>query len=147
MRKIIFLDIDGVLNQSGLISHKQTVPFDSTCVQNLMDLYHRADVDGVVVSSSWRLGRTVTVVKDHLFEPNGVHVNVLGMTPHLHKERGFEVEAWLNEQSEEFNYIILDDYGDMVHLSYRLIRTDSQIGLTSDDVERALNLFETLPID
>lgn len=140
MRKIIFLDIDGVLvtPESGM---KRTA--DMNCVYHLNNLVGNTGAK-VVVSSSWR-GRPDLQNK---FIEWGCAFEVIGETPRIeHKtvggvlqtvERGYEIQKWLDDNKKPLDrFVILDDDADMVHLKEYLIQTDYNVGLTEDKAFRA----------
>jgi len=110
--KILFLDIDGVLNSAAYFKTRKTPrdakPRDIDPLKVL--LLHRIleDTDAkVVVSSSWRL------------HPDGLEnvrkavapFEVIGVTPrHARFEhRHAEIKEWLDEHPEVERYAILDD--------------------------------------
>lgn len=76
--KIIFLDIDGVLNSEKWYTERfdkdlQSYPlceFDPLCVEQLNILIQKTNAK-LVISSTWRLGRTIDELKN-LFEKVGI---------------------------------------------------------------------------
>lgn len=168
--KIIFLDIDGVLNHQiwfekvqHLRADRQSKEdyrfyFDPFAVGLLNDL---TDATGakIVVSSSWRLGRTVEELKKILKE-NGVTGEVIDKTPHLSFEdyanysysvpRGCEIKAWMELNKEKLgesigkyrNYVIFDDDSDMLYWQRNnYFQVDSYCGLTPNLIYRAKNFL------
>lgn len=120
---------------------------DSKAVALLNNLLERSRAK-VVISSSWRHLLTLSVIQG-LLEHQGFKGEPLGMTP-LQVEappgcgealRGHEIQAWLTEHPEVDRFVILDDDTDMAHLEDRLVRTEFAVGLTVEDVERALVLL------
>lgn len=119
--KIIFLDIDGVLNvisqgrdQFGSIFHKH---FED----NLRHLIEQTDAK-IVISSTWRFSG-LDIMKDMWLKRN-LPGEVIDITPYcaiIQKdesyesvERGYEIQAWLNKHPDVENYVILDDDNDML---------------------------------
>ena len=149
---IIFLDVDGVLNSvSNLIkvygkTHKMqsgySYPFDYDCLENLRDLVFETNAR-IVISSSWR--KSLKGMKK-LFEILKIYELdkfVIGSTPILGLRRGEEIKEYLYSLSDEtINFIILDDDNDMGELSQFLVQTNNMIGLTHENVEEALCMFE-----
>ena len=139
--KIVFLDIDGVLNTCEGLS----MGLDPRLVQELNVLIRRSGAS-VVVSSSWRIAGLVrmrTMLREH-----GCVGPVSGVTPILGPvERGLEIQAWLDRcRWRVSRFVILDDTDNMAHLRPHLIQTDYRKGLTPDDVAAALaKLRATLP--
>ena len=137
--KFIFLDVDGVLNhqqwfgsaeckenKGGDYEKSQFSPISVALLNNLTDVTG-ADI---VVSSSWRKGRTLEQLQE-LFESVGITGKVIGMTPCLYftglegysysVPRGCEIKAWLEtnkgilgEKMSKVRYVILDDDSDML---------------------------------
>jgi hypothetical protein len=169
MTKILFLDLDGVLNpevgEDAFVSHE-----DVLRVHARMKRIHRKDVRKrlswihpelvaklnrllasagaqVVVSSSWREHHTLEELQI-ILECRGFTGTLIGMTPVIkssrfgeYTPRGNEISAWLKGHPEVTSYVILDDKDDMgPHLS-RLVQTDLFVGLTYGDVERAVALL------
>jgi len=112
--KVIFVDIDGVLvTREGYMQIRRSkfapVPFDKDAVKNLNELTDKTEAV-IVVSSSWRQGRTVQNLKK-LFKSEGVTGKVIDKTPMLHlsgDSRGAQIRDWLSNHSD-VNYVILDD--------------------------------------
>jgi hypothetical protein len=51
--------------------------------------------------------------------------------------RGEEIQAWLTENPDVTQFVILDDDSDMAHLIDHLVQTDHKVGLTAADVKKA----------
>jgi hypothetical protein len=145
--KLLFLDFDGVLNSEPFYRVKASgvLPLDPAAVALLNELVRRARAR-VVVSSSWRLGRRVTVASlRRTLEEVGFSGRVVGKTPELvGQPRGLEIQAYLNGWKGKAveSFVILDDDADMVHLSHRLVKTTFRTGLTAQHVDRAVAMFE-----
>lgn len=119
MLKIIFLDFDGVMDTSyyDLILHKNgqsendsfgTV-FDPNCVRNLKEIIDKTGAD-IVVSSSWKYFMTYKDFLD-MWEYRGLpgFVTDVPPTPSTRRNRGDEIDAWLDECKESCKYVIIDD--------------------------------------
>ena len=153
-KPIIFLDFDGVVetiywektedgtwsfnvHKSGRkeLNNKQAIGW-------LNELYRKVPYD-IVVSSTWRMGMTIdelqTLLVNSGFNPD---IKVIGTTPILHRQRGQEIQAWLDTVSFAGKFIIIDDDVDMCHLLPLLVRTDCQLGFTIYDFQKALSLLE-----
>lgn len=146
MRKVIFLDIDGVMNSLRHVRriHKigedrQRNPyefFDPIAVRELNRICNQHDPD-IVISSTWRKIRPYVdnfqLLRDHFAEQGFEHSDrIIDRTPIFHKERGHEIQSWLNRncKGQEVKVVILDDDADMVHLVPFLVRTNFSYGLT-----------------
>lgn len=131
---IIFLDVDGVLNNQNTSIGVLNYPFEPTCFQNLKNLVEQMDAK-IVVSSSIRHclnNRQALLFK--LKEYDLDH-RVIGYTPFINGDKSKEIRAYLNSMDYQEAFVVLDD--EELSVPY-LIRTDKQIGLTEDDVELAI---------
>lgn len=162
--RIVFLDFDGVLNSHEYVRRVGTFGepvgvsgLDPDAVARLNTLV----VDGcaeVVVSSSWRHGRTVRELGKILFDV-GFNGKVVGKTPDCaHKPdgglwhgamRGNEIQSWLHLAPlfdiEVGQFVILDDDSDMAHLADRHIKTPFETGLTREHVDLAVKMLNEPP--
>lgn len=166
--KIIFLDIDGVLNnelwyrsenfrQGKDREEYELSQFDPRCVAHLNHLTLETNAK-IVVSSSWRLGKTVEELQE-LFEKIGIEGEVIDKTPYLRFQknddydrsvpRGCEIKAWLEsnksilgDKMSKVKYVILDDDSDMLYWQRKnFVQTDPYCGLTSQGVFKAKNIL------
>lgn len=156
--KVLFLDIDGVLNseQSAHMHHNPsnfatfTAPpvkhvfaseFCPIAVANLHRLLNDDPNLQVVISSSWRLGNTMEEF-EAIFKYLGLPVDrLIGMTPHLfNKQRGEEILQYVNENNV-YNYVIFDDDNDMDVVRDRFIHIDYKLGLTLYNIKQAQRLL------
>lgn len=150
--KLIFLDIDGVLNnEETFVRRRKEYDADREAyLEKLKDSDFREDSDidknlveelnkiiratgaSIVVSSSWRIGRTVEELQ-RLLTRNGCIGKVIDRTGRSsHGIRGLEIQEWIDVHKEYHisNFIILDDDADMEHLHSFLIRHNFKYGLT-----------------
>lgn len=152
MRRVIFLDFDGVLNSHEwqLRRHESrrergaTLGLDPAAVGLLNQLIDRTGAQ-VVVSSVHR--------KDglrhcrRLLTRCGFTGEVIGQTPDLQTLRGLEIQAWLDAQEAPDTFVILDDDSqDMAHLLDRLIQTGFHNGLTQAHVDAAVKMLRQRPM-
>lgn len=152
MKRIIFLDIDGVLvNRRSFTIYKKPGKHcmaDPDCVAALN---HITDTTGarIVLSSTWRKGRSVANIRS-LLKSWGVKAHVIGKTPILDGQvgriwisvdRGTEIAHWLKNKAP-CEFVILDDDGDMNSIAHRLVQTKFDEGLTMKHAEKATALFE-----
>ena len=119
MKNILFLDIDGVIN----IVFKKGYEFDSRPIKQLKRVILESNCY-LVISSTWRKTKTLKWLREKFKEWGIAKSRVLGVTPNLEKRRGYEIDAWLNNNRYRIrNYVIVDDDSDMeTHLS-KLIQT------------------------
>lgn len=119
--KVIFLDIDGVLNVIPQGFDKYGALFHQHFIDNLARLVKETGAK-IVISSSWRYGNMKGMWKDR-----NLPGEVIGITPfedQLIKKgkfknydeifRGHEIEDWLDNHPEVTNYVILDDGEDFL---------------------------------
>ncbi len=152
--RIIFLDFDGVLNHQiffqrtrqetkGQIVLARSVDIDPFSVGQLNNLIERTGAK-VVVSSTWRLGRTVEELQEMLSLKN-FQGTIIGITPDFRGEktvRGNEIEAW-RKVNRHSNYVILDDDSDMLLWHrHNFIKVDSYCGLTPNNVYLAEKILK-----
>ena len=110
---------------------------DPGCIQVLNDIVTRAGAD-VVVSSTWRYGKTVAELQATL-ESQGFAGSVVDTTPTgaPGSDRGEEIAAWLAEHAVD-GYVIIDDHTDMGELGTHLVQTHPAHGLQPADAPRAI---------
>ena len=133
--KIIFLDIDGVLNNYATLGEGINWEPDLVKILNRIIKETKAEI---VLSSTWR---QITQYRDVI--KNDMKINYIGKTPKLWKKRGVEIQTWLDENPGVENFIILDDDSDMVHLMPHLLQTDGEFGLTNEIANEAIKRLNT----
>jgi hypothetical protein len=141
--RVIFLDIDGVLNRTGY--H----PAESTGLRSWIEpeLASRlsAVIDAtsasIVLSSDWRVGRELDVLQ-HELAAAGVIGVLHGVTPILGPPRWREIEAWLAKQPiAPEAFVIIDDGFDMGPFAGRFVRTSPLTGLDHEAAATIVTLF------
>jgi hypothetical protein len=137
-RRVIFLDIDGVL--APIRQWDRYGDLDPACIQVLNEIVVRAGAY-VVVSSTWRHGRTVAALQEML-EAEGFTGCVLDKTPTgaPGADRGDEIAAWLAEHAVG-GYVIIDDHPNMGELRTQLVQTHPAHGLRPADAPRAIAML------
>jgi hypothetical protein len=152
--KIIFLDFDGVMD-TAYYDHmlsKQGLPgndpygtvFDPNCVHNLRRIIDNTGAD-IVVSSSWKHFMTYKEFLE-MWDTRGLPGFVTDVTPipDMRRNRGDEIDAWLNECNVECQYVIIDDLDGSnfnEHQIPRLLVVNPFFGLDEDTAERAIYLL------
>ncbi len=164
MRKLIFLDIDGVLNTRDWHSRmtKDTPRdefgwvFDPVAVENLGHIIKETGAS-IVISSSWKflgmaklremwkirnlpgtlLDITPNTVSDEVLLNANLDEMELGVC------RGNEIKEWLSRHKGEVsNYVIIDDFDDLLpEQENHVVLTDSLIGITEWDAEKAIRIL------
>ena len=132
---MIFLDIDGVL--APIRRWDRYGDLDPACIRVLNDIVARVGAD-IVVSSTWRYGKTVAELQAML-AAQGFAGRVVDVTPTgaPGSGRGDEIAAWLAEQ-EVGGYVIIDDHGDVGPLRTHLVLTQPAHGLTEADAPHVI---------
>lgn len=164
--KIIFLDIDGVLNS------------ETSCIESMKYEKHECDELGrdmphimhikwlnkiieetgakVVLSSAWRSSFSYLGIWRLLWSV-GFKGTVIGKTPYLDSYRGTEIKCWLEEHKSKIikhkdsswvlykepveSFVILDDDSDMEDLSDNLVQTESRKGLLRKHYKLAVKIL------
>lgn len=154
--KVLFLDIDGVLNNEehivkihNLLGEEQylallrkitEIPFDYRSCELLKDFIKKANVK-VVLSSIWRLNPdSFNIIRKY------AGIEVYDKTIKLNGTRGEEIQQYLDNHKEIINYVILDDDSDMLESQIRhFVKVDGKVGLTIKEIiqcEKILNMEE-----
>lgn len=143
--KVIFLDIDGVLNYRGCKDHIGGCRgIERSCVEKLNRLVEETGAI-CVLSSTWR---TIYPLKEmrQFLRDRGFAGKLVDQTPNFNRSgvRGLEIDAWLkntNRGESIESFVILDDNSDMFPWRHRLVQTDDELGLTDVDVDRAIDML------
>lgn len=157
--KIVFLDIDGVLNsEEFFIERTQDCRYDnyraagyspkmsrnlcsldSVAIANLNYIISQTGAK-IVVSSTWRCDDPWL---QELFAVVGIP-SYIGITPyHIARHRGTEIKQWLDKHPEVENYVILDDDNDMLDSQLdNFVQTDAyKRGLSLVNAEQAIKIL------
>jgi hydroxymethylpyrimidine pyrophosphatase-like HAD family hydrolase len=151
--KVIFLDIDGVLNS------KKSEIIDKNNVALLKLLAERTGAV-IVMSSGWKFmfdddmkpeSKEAAHLQDIICEYG---IRLFGKTPdfsteEIRKNRTFsevkakEIKAWLSDHTGIESYVVLDDL-DLKdgEIASRTVRTNGNIGLSEEDVDAAVRMLD-----
>lgn len=123
MNKVIFLDIDGVLNVIPQGRDKYGATFHEHFVNNLKLVINETNVD-IVISSTWRMSGLEVMI--NMWNDRGLPGKVVGITKTADKlvelgitpyydlvSRGDEIELYIKENNIT-NYCIIDDDNDFL---------------------------------
>ena len=150
--KVIFLDIDGVLNPDNnyqrefLAGRKTTdvIRLDLICLGWLKKLVDHTGAK-IVLSSSWRctndLGKTWSNLTVQL---NTVGLGIYDRTPvTCAKSRGEEILSWLtSHKANVTSFVILDDdYDDIDDLYPRLVLCPFLTGFRENEFAKAIQIL------
>ena len=153
MKKLIFLDVDGVLNSRafmlaaldcGVTDMTGAGALDPQAVRTLeiIHLEHRPDW---VLSSVWRFDRTPEQMTA-LLGTHGFTGTIISATGDDGPHRGGEIQQWLvDHKAIGRPFVILDDDRDMGDLLPRLVWTTFSRGLEPVHVEEVRRLFAGAP--
>lgn len=114
--KIIFLDIDGVLNVNRPERDDYGSLFHDEFVENLRKIIDATGAK-IVISSTWRMSG-YKIMKE-MWASRKLPGKIFDITPyHISRHRGQEIQDWI-DCSDEFHegidrYVILDDDTDMM---------------------------------
>ena len=150
MNRVIFLDVDGVLNNGswamemydkGIRTYRDDILYEPA----LERLKRLVDATGamIVVSSSWR--QNITSFR-HLRDWLKMYgMKISDITPYVGGCRGDDITAWFNRNPGEWSYAILDDEDDMGEHMDHLVQTDFDVGFTDQDCEKAMIILSGEP--
>ncbi len=160
--KVVFLDIDGVLNSQRWFDAQENeghVGFDPEsdemwlsmldpeCIARLNRVIAEHEAK-VVISSSWRnllepeRIHRLLAAKGFAGEVIGATTTSQGLVPTRRTQRGDQIAHWLATATVA-SFVILDDDEDMVHLAPRHVKTTWSLGLTEEDAARASELLRS----
>ena len=164
MKKIVFLDIDGVLNSNFWNENHQREISDGTLIDEskvklLCKLIKDTDAQ-IILHSGWKywfdsdlkpLCREAENLRG-LLEKEGL--TIAGVTPdhatdEIRKSKKFslvkagEILTWLKQHNDVDSWVVLDDLDlHSVEIGMHQIRTDQCTGLTIEDVEKAKKMLK-----
>lgn len=160
--KVIFLDIDGVLNYPSWYSDDRNPgnlngregDLDPLCIDRVIKICEETSAK-VVISSDWKLAWVGTKIRlsgmglseNYVIDKTPDYV-INRLDPHTYftkdqsgyeLSRGHEIDLWLSAHPECTNYVILDDRTDFTEDQQpHFIKVDGDTGLTDDNVEIAI---------
>lgn len=150
--KIIFLDVDGVLNSQNYmnfvyncmdIRDDDIIFYDERCIKILEYIIKKTNCK-IVISSSWKQGGANILIRK--FNQLGLNDIIIGITPSLNNYRGIEIEEYIKENKNAIeSFAILDDDRDLKPYLNRLIKTDVNFGLLWAHVKPIIELLN-IPI-
>jgi len=156
--KVIFLDIDGVLNSQMLIEKNTNEKIDINAVKLLKYLIDKSGAV-VVLSSGRRLWFDDNMVTDdaesrYLYDILCQYgITIYGKTPdfstdEIRTKRTFkdvkarEIAAWLEKHCDVDKYVILDDLDlENDQINSNLVQINGEIGITEEDINHAMAIL------
>ena len=159
MRRIIFLDIDGVLNTKFWYAQgkrdKYGNVFDPNAVDNLAKIIEETGAD-IVISSSWKI-MGISMLQG-MWKDRDLPGKIIDVTPDIMCDellmseedinylynRGSEIKGWLLQHKDEnIQYVILYDFDDILpEQQLHFIQTYPDIGITKGNVVQAIMILK-----
>lgn len=150
--KVIFLDIDGVLNSERYWDYltdqklkqidKYGTLFDPLCVAQLARIIEATGAD-IVISSDWK---QFLSYRDFLtmWKDRALPGFVTDTTPSIDPHRGNEIAAWLDDSYDVWSFVIIDDLPEYEFNSDQLpmfVQTDPRVGLDEKVADKAIEIL------
>ena len=148
--KVVFLDIDGVLNSEDYVySYREYgIAIDPTRMVLLKQIIDETNAK-IVLSTSWRehwektpneCGKIGLQINNIFSQYN---LEILDKTPNLRTRREQEIWYWLNKHPQVKNFVVLDDmFLCAEFLDGHFIKTSNHFdGLDEADVEKAIGIL------
>lgn len=132
--RIIFTDIDGVLNPHWRTkwSKKSIALYNDICKEYGLK---------PVITSTWRIAHTKEQLQE-IFKSQGIEIEIYDYTPLLGGARGLEIKEWLDNNDYDSFVIIDDKTSDIEPYVENVVKCRSWVGLSSDeikDIKKILN--------
>jgi hypothetical protein len=160
--KVIFLDIDGVLNytnwyvseryQNMQMNDDDELEIDPECAKRIVNICNETDAK-IVITSDWRLSWYGTILRLGM---GGIPRNyILDKTPeriwmkfsstkdaHIDISRGAEINDWLEANPECTNYVIIDDRTDFKeNQNDNFVHVNPMYGITDENMNQAIAIL------
>ena len=153
---IIFLDVDGVLNnwRDAEIHYEKTHepfvgtdwPFSKESIEVLRKIVLETN-SKIVISSSWRSFREGRKILSEKLKEYDIFKYVIGKTPEVYEKnrRECEILEYLKSFNEKDKAILIldDEYEGFKKLRKYAKEIDSYYGLQKKHIEQSINIFKT----
>ena len=149
--KVIFLDIDGVLNHTQWYVddrnpgnlNGQEGDIDPLCVERVFRIVNETGAK-IVLSSDWKL--SWPFARQRLEKAGFPEGLIIDKTPDLvmrvTDQRGLEIKSWLGQHKDCTNFCIIDDRTDFYEEQLpHFVHVDSFCGLTDDNADIAIMIL------
>ena len=151
--KVIFLDIDGVLNFSGCKERLGSIFFvNDEKIKILKEIIDKTNAK-IVLSSTWRYGwhdldngdnnsvnaKEFLALKEKLLE---FDIELFDKTKSINGNRPEEIIEWLSRRDDVENILILDDKYSMQPLNKFFLQTSFREGLKPAHIKHAIEMLE-----
>lgn len=149
--RVLFLDIDGVLNSRAYVERAGWDPplgsrddlhiLDPSAIA-LLNAVVAATGAVVVISSSWRITYDLAALQS-MFEQRGFTGRLIDVTPELPgRQRSREIAAWLAATPAVESFAIVDDIDDAgVGYAPYFVQTTFETGLTADHADELVRIL------
>ena len=170
--KIIFLDIDGVLNNDtwmdgdrwNMLQAQASSPYTTRTqmwkpywdfapenVTVFNEFLDKTDAS-IVVSSTWRKGKTPAELEEILFNNGNVNVidRIIGKTQDFYVGKRFSqhiprwkyIKRWMDENPiDDLTFIVIDDDPEAWEQGPQFIWTDPNVGFTKENALHGLTIL------
>ena len=167
MKKIIFLDFDGVLNTEhyqGLLQYlgkpwqdEYGAFFDPNAVKQLKRIVDATGAD-IVIESSWKYlgldamkelweirklpGRVIDITPSSVSDEYLSNVDLDNLDASMLHCKGIEIASWLAEQTEDIRYVIIDDEYVILESQFpHFILTNPYEGITEEQANKIISIL------
>jgi len=149
-QRILFLDIDGVLNseeyyRNSCNSGKDFSRFDPSSVSFIKALVEEFSLN-IVISSTWRCGAIAKLM--HELKRNKLldYLYHDWFTPVIHPaHRGTEIKLWLDLHPEITDYVIIDDDSNILEeQKNNFVKTSTHLGMNNEHYNRVRAIFSSV---
>jgi hypothetical protein len=150
--RIIFLDIDGVLNSENEAYEGKSWRLSECAILRVNTIVERTGAR-IVLTSDWRryhglqrcaevlcahgLGTEIVDATPNLENRRTVHEEDFDATTYFERLRRSEIEAWMQSRDVE-SFVVIDDLAVFERDHPNMILTNATAGLTAEDAARAI---------
>ena len=156
--KVIFLDIEGVLNSEKFLNNNKDQVVDRERVRILKSIVDKTGAV-IIMSSGWRLCFDENMLPQDGYSKElyevlcEFNINLFGKTPDFSTEeirsrktfshvKANEIIAWLDENKNVEKYVVIDDL-DLKNeeINSHLVKVNGEIGITEEDAKVVINII------
>lgn len=141
MQKLLFLDVDGVLNSQHTL--QKGIPVCPDKLSLLRAIINVTNCE-IVLSSTWRM---FPETREELkVEFHNAQIPIwIGLTPQLNTPRNQEIKSWLKDNEQKESRIVIiddDDDAEIVERNTLFVQTSFDEGLTMHHVQTIIDFFQ-----
>jgi len=142
---IIFLDIDGVLNNIFSMMAGPLIIFDPATINRLKQIINFTNAK-IVLSTAWRLNPYLKKILINELQKKGINKElIIGQTPDLsiiNKSRDYEILFWVQLNKNKIKkWVAIDDLDLKKLPSKNFVRTKFHTGLTDKLTGEVISKF------